>query len=141
MKKIKKYLIPLICFVTVFVLFRYVFIIGHVPSASMEPTIKKNSYIFGCRIFGKLKRGDVVFFEKDGQAHVKRIAGIPGDTVYIEDTKLDVSINEPIETATRVITVPDDCYFLLGDNQADSFDSRYWEDMFINSDSIIACLF
>ena len=42
------------------------------------------------------------------------------------------------EHSTDVLVVPEDCYFMLGDNTQNSLDSRYWEDPFITEDQILA---
>ena len=65
-----------------FLLLRFIFLIGYVPSESMEPTIHEGSLIVGYRLYDKLNRGDVVIFQKDGKLQVKRIVGLPGDTIY-----------------------------------------------------------
>ena len=79
--------LPLACCLAVFLLFRFVFFLGYVPSESMEPTIQANSFIIGNRIYSGLFQGDIVIFEKDGQCLVKRIAAVPGDTVLIPPWK------------------------------------------------------
>jgi len=140
-KKLIKWVIPLFCGIAVILLLRFILFIGYVPSASMEPTIKESSYVFGYRIFTDIHRGDIVVFRNEGRANVKRVAAVPGDTVYINDTDHSVFMNENIETATRVLTVPDGCFFMLGDNREDSLDSRYWTDPFIMKDQILAKLF
>ena len=107
----------------------------------MEPTIKRNSYVFGYRIFTDIGRGDIVVFQRDNRINVKRVAAVPGDLVYINDNNHSVFVNESKETATRVFIVPDGCYFVLGDNREDSFDSQYWDFPFINEESFLAKLF
>jgi len=138
MKKLRKWIIPLSCGIAVILLLRFVFFIGYVPSASMEPTIKEGACVFGYRVFINIHRGDVVVFRHDEQLHVKRIAAVPGDTIYIDNTDHSVSVNEPMEAADRVLTVPDGCFFMLGDNREDSLDSRYWDDPFIIETEILA---
>ena len=118
-------LIPLLCALLVLLLFHFVFYLGFVPSASMEPTIPKGSLILGVRLCGKLQTGDVVIFRHDGQTLVKRIAASPGETYILNGAP---------------ITVPAAHYLLLGDNAADSYDARYWEDPFVSSTAIIAIL-
>jgi signal peptidase I len=137
LKRIRKWIVPLLCGLTVVLLFRFVFFIGYVPSASMEPTIKHGSYIFGWRIHGELKRGDIIVFRREGRTLVKRVAAAPGDAVYLCDADHSVSINEETETATRILTVPDGCYFVLGDNAENSLDSRYWEWVWVNKEDVV----
>ena len=116
-------LIPVFFVLLIFVLFRFVFILGYVPTESMEPTINKESMILGVRVYGELEVGDIVIFEKDGEFMVKRIAAKGGDTITVDD---------------RVYEVPDGCYFMLGDNKTNSYDSRYWENPYITEERIIA---
>ena len=142
MKMIKKTMrflsVPLLCGLGVFPLFRFVLFLGYVPSASMEPTISTDSLIIGNRFYGELQRGDIVIFERNGTCLVKRIAAIPGDTVYLDDQTHTVSVNVKTENATRVLEIPEDSYFMLGDNAAVSIDSRYWENPFISKDDVQA---
>ena len=140
-KKTMQFLsVPLLCGLGVFILFRFVLFLGYVPSASMEPTISTDSLIIGNRLYGELQRGDIVIFERNGTCLVKRIAAIPGDIVYLEDQTHTVSVNVETENATRVLEVPKDSYFMLGDNTTVSIDSRYWENPFISKDCIDAVM-
>ena len=125
MKKLKEPLTPIVCTVAALIILRTLFLIGYVPSASMEPTLKQGSIIIGCRIFSDLKTGDIIIFEHEGRLLVKRIAASPGETV------------EGLASST---TVPAQCYFVLGDNAESSYDSRYWNDPFVKKDSIMAKL-
>jgi signal peptidase I len=104
-------------------LMKFVFFIGYVPSLSMEPAIKQNSFIFGIRMFEEPTRGDVVVFACEGRLLVKRIAALPGDTAQVRG---------------ETLTVPDGCYFMLGDNAEASVDSRYWEEPFVSGEWIVA---
>ena len=121
MKKRSVVLIPILCAVSAFLLLKTVFLLGYVPSASMEPTLKQGSLIVGCRSFGELRTGDIIIFEREGRLLVKRIAAVGGDTI-------------------ESIVVPEGCYYVLGDNAAESFDSRYWMDPFVRADSVVAKL-
>ena len=109
------------------------------PSASMEPTLQKGSFIFGVRIFDEPQVGDIIVFEKDGVLQVKRVAAGPGDTVDLR--QIQYMNNRPVPTwESPVITVPDDCYFVLGDNTQNSLDSRYWDNPYIQRGAIVAKL-
>lgn len=116
-------LLPIITAVTILLLFRFVFLIGYVPSESMEPTLQKESFILGSRLFGDLKTGDIVVFEHEGTVMVKRIAACPGEEITVDGIRY---------------YVPDKSYFMLGDNKDNSYDSRYWECPYISEEKIIA---
>lgn len=116
-------LLPIITAVTILLLFRFVFLIGYVPSESMEPTLKKESFILGSRLYGDLKTGDIVVFEHEGTVMVKRIAACPGEEITVDGIRY---------------YVPNGSYFMLGDNKDNSYDSRYWECPYISEEKIIA---
>lgn len=144
MKKIKRiwkiWAFPLACGLLVLLLFRFVLILGYVPSDSMQPVIMEGSYVWGTRLYGELQRGNIVIFKMDGRNLVKRIAAGPGDTVSLDDQTHTTAVNSPLAGATRTLVVPEGHYFLLGDNSAVSIDSRYWEEPFIAIEDIIAKL-
>ncbi len=117
--------VPIIVAASVLCLFRFVLILGYVPSGSMEPTLKTGSLILGLRIHPELEVGDIAVFQYDGRVMVKRIAAAGGDV---------------IEHKGEMITVPRNYYYMLGDNASDSFDSRYWDDPFIPEGDIIALI-
>ena len=125
MCRLRKYiwLIPVFVAAMTVVLMKTVFFVGYVPTASMEPTLKKESIIFGVRIFDDLKTGDIIVFTKDGQVMVKRIAAVAGETITIDGVSY---------------MVPKNSYFVLGDNEDNSIDSRYWEDPFVFKGNILA---
>jgi signal peptidase I len=134
----KKWAGPLVSGLFFLFLLKFVFFIGYVPSSSMEPSIPKGSFILGSRIFGDLRCGDIAVFDHKGQEVVKRIAAIPGDTIYLDDITRAVSVNQALPNATRLILVPEGCYFMLGDNAEVSLDSRFWETPFIYLGQILA---
>ena len=121
----KNWAVPVGCGLVFLFLLRFVFFFGYVPSASMEPTIKEGSFIFGVRLVGELELGDVVIFEHEGFLLTKRIAALPGDSVIIDG---------------EAVVVPEDCYFMLGDNADESIDSRYWDEPFVEREKIVALL-
>lgn len=114
-----------------------------VVGMSMEPTLAAGDEVLIDRFIYHLKapsRGDVIVFKPNGNAkshyYVKRVIGVPGDTVLIEDGAVYVngerytnpenaaSIEEAGVAATE-ITLGTDEYFVLGDNRNNSEDSRY----------------
>ncbi|MGE4169337.1 MAG: signal peptidase I [Candidatus Margulisiibacteriota bacterium] len=112
-----------------------------VPTGSMIPTMMVGDRLFVNKFvyfFEKPKRSEIVVFKSpfhDGKDYVKRCIGLPGETVQLIDGEL--YINGKLTTLPGVniqndganygpITVPADSYFMLGDNRANSLDSRYW---------------
>lgn len=124
-KKNRVWIFPLIVMIMTFVLLRCVFLIGYVPTESMEPTLERGSYIIGCRIYSDLRPGDIIIFQHGGKLLVKRIAAVEGDVVE----KNGISI-----------TVPEGCCYVLGDNTDSSYDSRYWLDPFVSEEDVMAKL-
>lgn len=139
-KRVRTWLMPVCLTLLVFLLLRCVLLIGYVPSASMEPTLKENSFIIGTRIYSNLSVGDIVVFRHTGVLMVKRIAAGPGDVIDLSQISFMENL-VPLDRGWECITVPDGCYYLLGDNQSDSLDSRYWDEPFVDSADIVAKLF
>lgn len=125
LKQYRNILIPLVSIALALGFFRSVLFLGYVPSASMEPTIKEGSFVLGMRLFNELQTGDIIIFEHDRRLLVKRIAASPGESVVAGD-------------GTAI--VPENSYYVLGDNIDNSYDSRYWKDPFVPEKSIIAKL-
>ena len=125
LKKSGKWIIPIIVMLLTFILLKCVFLIGYVPIEAMEPMLKRGSYIIGCRIYSSLETGDIIIFRHDGKLLVKRIVAVGGNTVE----KNGISM-----------TVPEGCYYVLGDNADNSYDSRYWENPFVKEEDVVAKL-
>lgn len=138
-QRVKPWCVPLCLTLLIYILLRTVFLIGYVPSASMEPTLHEGSFILGLRLYGEPKAGDIIIFEKDGILLVKRIAACPGDQIDLSQLEYMTSIPIPVQEET-VLTVPEGCYFVLGDNAQNSWDSRYWEQPFVSGQQIVAKL-
>jgi signal peptidase I len=126
-----------------------------IPSGSMENTLLIGDHLIMSRIgydagvpFTRLhvplwrnpKRQQVVIFKPpfapDTPDYVKRVIGLPGDTLEIRDgsvwingqrlvEKYTVGASEPYDLKTPY-KVPDNCYFVMGDNRGNSYDSRFW---------------
>ena len=126
MKSYVLYLIPAFVIIIILVLFRTVLFLGYVPSESMEPTLERDSYIIGNRLYRDIEVGDIIIFEREGTMMVKRVAACAGDMVMVNGQ------SQP---------VPSNCYYVLGDNSDNSYDSRFWEDPFVREEDVHAKLF
>ena len=124
-KKIRPFIIPVVITLAVVILFHSIFFLGYVPTEPMEPTLKTGSLILGLRCFDELQNGDIIIFRHDGSYLVKRIAASAGETVIHQN---------------KLIVVPENSFFMLGDNADHSFDSRHWEDPFVSLDDVMAKL-
>ena len=122
-KKLCQVLIPLFVAVMVIILFRCVLFIGYVPTSSMEPTLKTGSVLLGIRIIGSIVTGDIIVLRHNERLFVKRVAAVGGDM---------------IEHDGQLVTVPVDCFYVLGDNTEHSYDSRYWVCPFVTLKDIVA---
>jgi signal peptidase I len=114
----------------------------YVNGPSMRPTLHTSEYILVDKaeyLFSKPQRGDVIVFEfplDTNLDYVKRVIGIPGDTVTVQaDGQVTVDgvaiqepyvndLDNPYEPATWKLK--SNQYFVLGDNRGDSSDSRDW---------------
>jgi len=138
-KRVKPWSVPIYLTLLCYVLLQHVFLLGYVPSASMEPTLQEGSFIFGLRIFETPTVGDIIVFVKDGTLQVKRIAAVPGDQIDL--TKLEYMDSLPIPNWNDpILTVPAGHFYVLGDNTQNSYDSRYWENPFIAEEQLVAVL-
>lgn len=133
----------------------FVIINATVPTGSMENTIMPGDCIMGFRLaytFSQPQRGDIIIFkypDDETQKYVKRIIGLPGDTVTIEDGEIYINgsatpyqesyLKEAwiIATGPYEFEVPEDSYLVLGDNRNESKDARYWSNSYVSKDEII----
>ena len=134
------------------ILFLRFFIIepGAVNGQSMEPVLRHQEFLLVNKIsplLTSLKRGDIVqvfLKSNDDQLLVKRLIGLPGETVILKDGFIFVRSAQGVETRLKepylrpdlrtkvpagrpeTITLKPFSYFVLGDNRAHSLDSRYF---------------
>lgn len=136
-ERVKPWCIPVGLTLFFYVVLRFIIFVGYVPTESMEPTLPRGSVIIGTRIFDAPQVGDIIVFEKDTMLLVKRVAAVPGDTVDLSQLTYMNFVPIPVREET-IITVPEDCYFVLGDNSQNSWDSRYWNEGYILSTEVVA---
>lgn len=121
-----------------------------VPTGSMEGAVMTGSRI----VINKLaylcsdpQRGDIVsfYYPDDGETlYLKRVIGLPGETiegiqgkVYINGREIqDYTENMFYEDFGPYI-IPDNCYFMMGDNRSNSWDSRYWNNKYVDLSEIM----
>lgn len=126
----------------------------YIPSGSMLPTLQINDRLIIDKItynFRAPQRGDIVVFsptpalqqQNFHDAFIKRVIGLPGDTVEVKGGRVYVNgqalrenyIEEEPNYSFGPVTVLPDQYLVLGDNRNNSYDSHYWG--FVPRDNII----
>ncbi len=140
----------IIPFLIVLLIFTKVVQFYYVPSGSMLPTLSIGEVVLCTQIDapGDVKRGDIVVFSpytpennyldlpesERKELYVKRLIGLPGDRVAIQEHILYVNGQPQTEPYLPPdlemvdfgeITVPEGCYFMMGDNRNNSADSRF----------------
>ena len=129
------------------VMYLFLFQPHQVRGNSMYPNLHDNDYLLTDKITYQLrepKRGEVVIFrapKNEEYDYIKRVVGLPGDTVRVSDGQIFVNgqlmVEDylPIDTTTyggqfwgegQSIPVPEGQYFVVGDNRSHSSDSREW---------------
>ncbi|MBR5310366.1 MAG: signal peptidase I [Oscillospiraceae bacterium] len=130
------------------IIFQSLCFMASVPTGSMETTIPVGAQVFTTRTFNKdnIERGDIVVFDSEelGVVLIKRCLGLPGDTVafdgagkvYINGKRYYENYVSSFSDFAGEFVVPEDHYFFVGDNRANSLDARYWENPYIHKDDV-----
>jgi signal peptidase I len=139
-------------YVALFVISKTIFPLYRVPTSAMDPTIAPGDLAISNRST-KVHRGSIITFVYPLDRRtmfVKRVVGLPGETILVRDKKLfingkelaepyashvdrrvyplDPALPEPYQSRDQFgpYTIPPGQYFVLGDNRDVSSDSRYW---------------
>lgn len=138
-----------------FILKNYVIINANVPTGSMMNTIQVDDNLFGSRlayINKEPERGDIIIFrypDDESQKYIKRVIGLPGETVVIEEGQIFINGSETplqedylkeawvLNNGPYTFDVPEGCFLVLGDNRNNSKDARFWKNTYVTKDQII----
>lgn len=150
MKKFIKELYPYVIIIIVVVLFRtFIATPVRVDGISMDSTLKDKDIVILNKINNSYKRFDIVIINLDGTKLVKRIIGLPRETIkyvdnqlyindeIIEDIALSRTADFTLEELYNITELPDDYYFVMGDNRTHSSDSRDYRIGLIKKEDII----
>lgn len=114
-----------------------------VVSSSMEPTLHSGELIIYNPFFD-LSRGDIIVFRSNNDNSkilVKRIIGIPGDSIDINSSGIYINsqlyMEGEIQSLKTCYNVPQETVFVMGDNYKVSIDSRNWEEPYVKKQDIL----
>ncbi len=121
-----------------------------VEGQSMEPTLSSRERLFVNKFIYRIQkpeRGDIIVFSPrydSGKKYIKRIVGLPGETIEIKEGKTFIDgqpveedyLNQRMFGVHEKVEVPEDHYFVMGDNRNNSTDSRDGRVGFVDMDSI-----
>lgn len=137
----------------VFLLKEFIIINAYIPTSSMENTIQPDDRVIGNRLAYLVRepeRGDIVIFkypDDETQLFVKRVIGLPGEKVTVEEAKVYVNgklleedyLKEEwtLGNGPYTFEIPEGSYLVLGDNRNNSKDARYWDETYVAEDKIL----
>lgn len=158
LKEAISFMTPIVIALIVAILLKtFIFANAVVPTGSMINTIQEGDRIIASRlayINEDPKRYDVIIFhypDDESQLFVKRIIGMPGETINIKNGIVYITDANGNTTEARSdfvtncvptgdfgpYTVPLGSYFVMGDNRNDSWDARYWKKKNVEKKKII----
>jgi signal peptidase I, bacterial type len=129
-----------------------------IHEGSMEPAISADEKFLVNKVVYQVsnpKRGDIIAFrlgdKEKGSVHIKRVVGLPGDTIQIQNEQILIDGKTYVEQkdfpaiknaglAEEPITLASNEYFVLGDNRNSSEDSRFVDIGNIKKDQIVGKL-
>jgi signal peptidase I len=139
MKILREVVITILIAVAIFVCLRLTVQAYSVQFTCMLPNIEEGDWVMVSKasyFFSDPQRGDVIVFDPPFDSphpFIKRVIGLPGETVEIKDGKVSINgtaldeeyIMSPPNYTMPAIEVPENEYFVLGDNRNNSNDSHY----------------
>lgn len=136
---------PLLAVLAALLINQFLFMHTRVPTGSMETTIMPKDHLVVNRIptyYRNPERGEIVVFEGENDKLIKRVIGLPGEVIDLRDQQVYIN-GEPINEEAYInlsevsdsyaiyniqfpYTIPEEHYFVMGDNRGNSLDSRYF---------------
>lgn len=142
LKPICEFVIVLITALIICLIFSTIIVFIYVDGSSMEPTIHNKDVLLVNKLsykFNSAKSGDIIIFPYKGlqqKTYIKRVVAVPGDKIDFVDNKIYINdecleekyIYEDMEQMGDIqfpVVIPENYYFVMGDNRNHSADSRY----------------